>query len=195
MNRTTSLATLALLLAFYGTATAQTTRGSVAINGGLQSGSKGFSQDSLVDSPLFGPEDGTLTARHPGGDATLCSMSPLARASGASSALASVCRACPVRKPSASADSSRTRSSSTDRGPSLGRRRAWPARRRPCMCKRGGGRWRRCVALVPFGFQSASPSRSRYSEGRRSSRSLRRSSRGSTSIRRIRTTPQHSPGR
>ena len=42
MNRTTSLATLALLLAFYGTATAQTTRGFVAINGGLQSGSKGF---------------------------------------------------------------------------------------------------------------------------------------------------------
>ena len=38
MNRTTSLATLALLLAFYGTATAQTTRGFVAVNGGLQSG-------------------------------------------------------------------------------------------------------------------------------------------------------------
>ena len=79
MNRTTSLATLALLLALCGTATAQTTRGFVAINGGLQSGSKGFSQDSLVDSPLFGPEDGTLTARHPGGDATVFDVSVGAR--------------------------------------------------------------------------------------------------------------------
>ena len=79
MNRTTSLATLALLLAFYGTATAQTTRGFVAINGGLQSGSKGFSQDRLVDSPLFGPEDGTLTARHPGGNATVFDVSAGAR--------------------------------------------------------------------------------------------------------------------
>ena len=69
MNRTTSLATLALLLALCGTATAQATRGFVAINGGLQSGSKGFSQDSLVDSPLFGPEDGTLTARLDAGGA------------------------------------------------------------------------------------------------------------------------------
>ena len=79
MNRTTSLATLALLLALCGTATAQTTRGFVAINGGLQSGSKGFSQDSLVDSPLFGPEDGTLTARHPGGDATVFDVAAGAR--------------------------------------------------------------------------------------------------------------------
>ena len=79
MNRTTSLATLALLLAFYGTATAQTTRGFVAINGGLQSGSKGFSQDSLVNSPLFGPEDGTLTARHPGGNATVFDVAAGAR--------------------------------------------------------------------------------------------------------------------
>ena len=79
MNRTTSLATLALLLAFYGTATAQTTSGFVAINGGLQSGSKGFSQDSLVNSPLFGPEDGTLTARHPGGNATVFDVAAGAR--------------------------------------------------------------------------------------------------------------------
>ena len=79
MNRTTSLATLALLLALCGTATAQTTRGFVAINGGLQSGSEGFSQDGLVDSPLFGPEDGTLTARHPGGDATVFDVSAGAR--------------------------------------------------------------------------------------------------------------------
>ncbi len=59
-----------LVLALCGTATAQTTRGFVAVNGGLQSGSTGFSQDRLVESPLFGPEDGTLTARHPGGNAT-----------------------------------------------------------------------------------------------------------------------------
>ena len=79
MNRTTSLATLALLLVLCGTATAQTTRGFVAINGGLQSGSKGFSQDSLVNSPLFGPEDGTLTARHPGGNATVFDVAAGAR--------------------------------------------------------------------------------------------------------------------
>ena len=79
MNRTTSLATLALLMVLCGTATAQTTRGFVAINGGLQSGSEGFSQDGLVDSPLFGPEDGTLTARHPGGNATVFDVAAGAR--------------------------------------------------------------------------------------------------------------------
>ena len=68
-----------LVLALCGTATAQTTRGFVAVNGGLQSGSKGFSQDRLVDSPLFGPEDGTLTARHPGGNATVFDVSAGAR--------------------------------------------------------------------------------------------------------------------
>ena len=68
-----------LVLALCGTATAQTTSGFVAVNGGLQSGSKGFSQDRLVDSPLFGPEDGTLTARHPGGNATVFDVSAGAR--------------------------------------------------------------------------------------------------------------------
>ena len=68
-----------LVLALCGTATAQTTRGFVAVNGGLQSGSKGFSQDRLIDSPLFGPEDGTLTARHPGGNATVFDVAAGAR--------------------------------------------------------------------------------------------------------------------
>ena len=77
IRRSTLLALL--VLALCGTATAQTTHGFVAVNGGLQSGSKGFSQDRLIDSPLFGPEDGTLTARHSGGNATVFDVAAGAR--------------------------------------------------------------------------------------------------------------------
>ena len=45
--RHSALLTL-LVLALCGTATAQTTRGFVTVNGGLQSGSQGFSQDRLM---------------------------------------------------------------------------------------------------------------------------------------------------
>ena len=70
MNR--HLGTPVLLLVFFsGTAAAQTTRGFVDISAGLQSGSEGFSHSTTLESPVFGPEDGSLATRHPGGSDTL----------------------------------------------------------------------------------------------------------------------------
>ena len=66
------VATLVLLFVSFGSGSAaQTSRGFVAVSAGLQSGSESFSHSAGLESALFGPEAGALSAHHPGGNDTL----------------------------------------------------------------------------------------------------------------------------
>jgi len=66
MNRyLTTLAWLVVLAS--GSAAAEPIGGFVGVNAGLQFGSKGFPHSVAFDHALFGPEQGQLQARHPGG--------------------------------------------------------------------------------------------------------------------------------
>ena len=75
MNSTRYIATLALLLACGDTATAQTTRGFLAVNGGLLSGSKEVRQAQTFDDVLFGPEQGRFDSTYPAGGGTAFDIS------------------------------------------------------------------------------------------------------------------------
>ena len=76
MNSTRYIATLALLLLAGGdTATAQTTRGFLAVNGGWLSGSKEVRQAQTFDDVLFGPEQGRFTSTYPAGGGTAFDIS------------------------------------------------------------------------------------------------------------------------
>ena len=62
------LTTLAWFLVLAsGSAAAEPPRGFAGVNAGLQLGSKGFSHSVAFDHALFGPEQGQLQARYPGG--------------------------------------------------------------------------------------------------------------------------------
>ena len=63
--------TVLLFVSFSSAAAAQTARGFAGVSAGLQSGSKSFSYSASLESPLFGPEAGALSAHHPGGNDTL----------------------------------------------------------------------------------------------------------------------------
>ena len=71
MNSTRRIAALAvLLMAVASTATAQTTRGFLAINGGMLSGSQGLQQARTLEDALFGPELGSMETSYPDGGGT-----------------------------------------------------------------------------------------------------------------------------